>query len=472
MNSTVFERLAAPPATVDRSLAGTRQAVFWLDDAPGTRHSQLRGVVNADLAVVGAGYCGLWTAIKAKQREPDARVVVLEANTVGSAASGRNGGFVEASLTHGEDNGASRWPNEIDRLNEMGLENLDQIERQIADLGLDCDFERNGAIDLAVEPYQETALRAMHLGPDDEFLDGPALRAQVDSPTYRAGVWHRRSSALVHPGKLAAELARVALELGVQIFERSKVDRLDTSSPTGVELLTRAGSVRSASVALATNVFPSLLKRTRLHTVPVYDYVLMTEPLDAGQLDSIGWRGRQGLGDGANQFHYYRLSRDNRILFGGYDAITHYGQRIDPAYENRPESFAKLSSHFFTTFPQLAGLRFSHKWAGPIDTSTRFCAFFGTARAGRIAYATGFTGLGVASTHFAADVMLDLLDGIPTERTELEMVRRKPLPFPPEPLATIGVHLTKRSLDAADHNGGRRNLFLRALDSAGLGFDS
>ena len=472
MKSTVFERLAVPPATVDRSLANTRQSVFWLDDAPGTRHSQLKGVVSADLAVVGAGYCGLWTAIKAKQREPDARIVVLEANTVGSAASGRNGGFVEASLTHGEDNGASRWPNEIDRLNEMGFENLDQIEHQITDLGLDCDFERNGAIDLAVEPYQEAALRAMRLGPGDEFLDGPAVRAEVDSPTYRAGVWHRRSSALVHPGKLAAELARVALELGVQIFERSKVDRLDTSSPNGVELLTRAGSVRSASVALATNVFPSLLKRTRLHTVPVYDYVLMTEPLDAGQLNSIGWRGRQGLGDGANQFHYYRLSRDNRILFGGYDAITHYGQRVDPAYENRPESFARLSSHFFTTFPQLEGLRFSHKWAGPIDTSTRFCAFFGTARAGRVAYATGFTGLGVASTHFAADVMLDLLNGIPTERTELEMVRRRPLPFPPEPLASLGVHLTKRSLDAADHNDGRRNLLLRALDAAGLGFDS
>lgn len=472
MKPTVFERLAAPAATVDHALAGTRQSVFWLADAPGVRYPKLTGRLEADLTVVGAGYCGLWTAIKAKQRDPGARVVVLEANTVGSAASGRNGGFVEASLTHGEENGEARWPNEIDRLNELGLENLDAIERAVGELGLDCDFERGGAIDLAVEPYQEEALRSMHLGPDDVFLDGPAVRVEVGSPTYLAGVWHRRSSALVHPGKLAAELARVATELGVQIFERSKVDRLDSSSPSAVELVTREGAVRSTSVALATNVFPSLLKRTRLHTVPVYDYVLMTEPLDAGQLESIGWQNRQGLGDGANQFHYYRLSRDNRILFGGYDAITHYGHRVDPAYEDRPESFRKLASHFFTTFPQLDGLRFSHKWAGPIDTSTRFCAFFGTARAGRIAYATGFTGLGVASTHFAADVMLDLLDGDATERTELEMVRQKPLPFPPEPLATIGVQLTRRSLDTADHNDGRRNLFLRTLDAVGLGFDS
>ena len=472
MKSTVFERLSVPRATVDHSLATTRQSVFWLADAPGIRYPKLIERIEADLAIVGAGYCGLWTAIKAKQRDPDARVVVLEANTVGFAASGRNGGFVEASLTHGEENGATRWPNEIDRLNELGFENLDEIERAIAELKLDCDFERNGAIDLAVEPYQEVALRAAHLGPDDVFLDRAAVRAEVDSPTYLAGIWHRRSSALVHPGKLAAELARVATDLGVLIFERSKVDRLDTSTPTGVELVMRTGAVRATSVALATNVFPSLLKRTRLHTVPVYDYVLMTEPLDAGQLAAIGWANGQGLGDGANQFHYYRKTRDNRVLFGGYDAITHYGQRIDPAYENRPESFAKLARHFFTTFPQLDGLRFSHKWAGPIDTSTRFCAFFGTARGGRVAYATGFTGLGVASTHFAADVMLDLLDGTPTERTELEMVRRIPLPFPPEPLASIGVQLTKRSLDAADHNDGRRNMFLRSLDAVGLGFDS
>ena len=239
-----------------------------------------------------------------------------------------------------------------------------------------------------------------------------------------------------------------------------------------IVLTSGGGRVTAGRVALATNVFPSLLKRNRLMTVPVYDYVLMTEPLTDDQLDDIGWGDRQGISDLANQFHYFRLSRDNRILFGGYDAVYHYGRRVRSAYENRPETFEKLASHFFTTFPQLEGTRFTHRWAGAIDTSTQFCAFFGTARKGRVAYAAGFTGLGVAATRFAGDVMLDLLAGEQTERTELEMVRKRPLPFPPEPAAAAGINATRWSLDRADHNRGRRNILLKTLDALGLGFDS
>ncbi|MCY7326521.1 MAG: FAD-binding oxidoreductase [Microbacteriaceae bacterium] len=471
MHTTVFERNAPRASAIDHAITGVRHSPFWLEDAAAAAYPRLTGALECDLAVVGAGYCGLWTAIKAKRADPSRRVVVLEAKTVGWAASGRNGGFVEASLTHGEDNGASRFPAEINRLNELGLANLDAIEATIAELGVDCDWERNGAIDLAVEPYQLEALRG-ELRPDQVFLDADTLAREVRSPTYLGGVWNTRTSALVHPGKLATELARVATEHGVEIFEHSKVNAVVTRDSALVSLPTRHGKVLAVSVALATNVFPSLLRRNRLQTVPVYDYVLMTEPLSAEQLASIGWSNRQGLGDGANQFHYYRLSADNRILFGGYDAINHFGQRVDPRYENREDSYRRLASHFLTTFPQLAGIRFSHRWAGPIDTSTRFCAFFGTARQGRVAYAAGFTGLGLASTHFAADVMLDLLSGVQTELTELEMVRSRPLPFPPEPVASIGIQLTRWSLDRADHNRGRRNLLLRGLDAVGLGFDS
>lgn len=143
-----------------------------------------------------------------------------------------------------------------------------------------------------------------------------------------------------------------------------------------------------------------------------------------------------------------------------------------PEYEDRDESYRTLASHFFTTYPQLEGLSFSHRWAGAIDTSTQFCAFHGLARRGRVAYAAGFTGLGVAATRFAAEVMLDRLGGEATPRTQLEMVRKKPLPFPTEPFAKIGIEATKWSLDRADHREGRRNLMLRTLDRLGLGFDS
>jgi glycine/D-amino acid oxidase-like deaminating enzyme len=178
------------------------------------------------------------------------------------------------------------------------------------------------------------------------------------------------------------------------------------------------------------------------------------------------------MADLGNRFHYYRLSGDNRILFGGYDAVYRSGKRVRSHYEDRPATTRRLVSHLLTTFPQLEGIRISHRWAGAIDTSTRFCAFYSTAMGGRVAHAAGFTGLGVGASRFAADVLLDLLSGEDTERTRLEMVRRRPVPFPPEPFAALGIHATRWSLARADEQAGRRNLWLRSLDALGLGFDS
>ncbi|GAB3270782.1 NAD(P)/FAD-dependent oxidoreductase [Kineosporia babensis] len=462
---TAYERHAPDPRLVERALKDSRHAVFWLEDAPGRRYPPLTSSTTADLAVVGGGYLGLWTALQAKRRSPGARVVLLEAETIGWAASGRNGGFCEASITHGEDNGRSRWPGEYAALERLGRENLDGFEQDVDQLGLDCEWERTGTLSVAVEPHQ-----VPWLGPD--AMDAGRTRTEISSPLFLGGLWSRRDTALVHPAKLAHELARAASELGVEIHEHSPVVGLTSTRLGPVALRTPRTTVRAARVALASNVFPSLLKRLRPMTVPVYDYVLMTEPLTEAQHAAIGWEHRQGLTDLANQFHYARLTADRRILFGGYDAVYHRGGRISAAYEDRRATYTRLTSHLLATFPQLAGIRISHRWAGAIDTSTRFTAFHGLARNGRVAYAAGFTGLGVGATRFAADVMLDRLAGADTERTRLSMVRHKPLPFPPEPLAGVGIDLTRWSLDRADHRAGRRNLFLRALDAAGLGFDS
>jgi glycine/D-amino acid oxidase-like deaminating enzyme len=463
VGTTVFERRQAPASTIRHSLAETRQDVFWLDDVERPAYPALAGEAAADLVVVGGGYTGLWTALRAKERHPDLRVVLLEAREIGWAASGRNGGFCDASLTHGRENGLSRWPDELDQLERLGRENLDGIEQTVARYGIDAEFERTGELSVALEPHQ-----LEWLAEEDGFLDAAAVRALVDSPTYLGGVWSKDDTALVHPAKLALGLARAAADLGVEIHEHSPVRALDD----GPVVRTDGGSIRARQVALATNVFPSLLRRNRLMTVPVYDYVLMTEPLSDEQRAAIGWQGRQGLADMANQFHYYRQTADHRILFGGYDAVYHYGKRVRSAYENRPETFERLANHFFTTFPQLDGLRFTHRWAGAIDTCSRFCAFFGTARRGTVAYAAGFTGLGVGASRFAADVMLDRLSGERTERTELKMVRERPIPFPPEPAAAVGVAATRWAMDRADHNEGRRNLLLKTLDAVGMGFDS
>ncbi len=477
MASTVFERQAPDARLVEQALAGSRPGSAWLEDvaaqAAEDARAPLAGERTADLVVVGGGYAGLWSALRAVQREPGRRVVLLEAATVGWAASGRNGGFVEASLTHGRENGLARWPEETDVLDRFGRENLEQMEATLADLGVDAQWERTGSIDVATEAHQVPWLQE-GAGHGATFLDADAVRALVASPTYLAGL-HHHDSALVHPARLAVGLARAAERLGVVVHEGSRVVAVDTpgrSSAGGAVVRTESGSVRAGQVVLATNVFPSLLRRNRLMTVPVYDYVVMTEPLTPEQRASLAWAGRQGVGDSANQFHYYRLSADDRLLFGGYDAVYHPGGRVRPVYEERPEAYRKLTAHLLTTFPQLEGVRVGHRWAGPIDTSTRFCAFTGTARQGRVGYAAGFTGLGVGSTRFAADTVLDQLAGLHTERTGLRMVRERPLPFPPEPLATVGIQTTRWALDRADHAQGRRNLWLRALDSVGLGFDS
>ncbi|MGC4111028.1 MAG: FAD-dependent oxidoreductase [Nocardioides sp.] len=462
------------PAALHPALADAATTSYWLDNpARPAPRLPLEADDTADLCVVGGGYTGLWAALRAKERDPDRDVVLLEGNRIGWAASGRNGGFCAASLTHGHANGVERWPDEIDTLDRLGRENLDAIEATLSRYDIDCDFIRSGAITVATEPHQVEWLHELVAdNPDATFLDRDAMAAQVQSPTFIAGAFEPHDNALVDPARLAWGLAAAAESLGVRVHEGTHVAGVSTSGQ-GVEVRTGHGYVvRASRVALGTNAFPSLVRRVRLHTVPVYDYALMTEPLSPAQLESVGWRDRQGLDDMTNQFHYFRMTHDHRILWGGYDAVYHFGRHVRPSYDQRPETFDMLARQFFTTFPQLEGLRFSHRWGGAIDTCTRFCAFFGTAYAGRAAYALGYTGLGVGATRFGADVMLDLLDGVDSERTRLEMVRKKPLPFPPEPFAWTGIELTRRSLAAADRHFGRRNLWLRTLDRMGLGFDS
>ncbi|MGW1552573.1 NAD(P)/FAD-dependent oxidoreductase [Streptomyces sp. NPDC002346] len=461
-------------------LTSLRDAVptpFWLDD-PGRPQSApaLVGDTTCDLLVVGGGYTGLWTALVAKERDPSTDVVLIEADEAGGAASGRNGGFCEASLTHGLHNGLQRWPEEIGLLERLGRANLQAIEDAVERHGIDCSWERTGSLVVATEPYQvdglkEEAEALTRYGGKPVLLDAEAVRAEIDSPTFLGGLWNKDDVAMVNPARLAWGLKRACLDLGVRIHEHTPATSLDERG-AGITVRTPYGRIGARRVALATNAYPSLLRRHRPYTVPVYDYALMTEPLTEQQLASVGWRNRQGFADSANQFHYVRLSADNRILWGGYDAVYRYGGRVRAEHDQRPETFATLAQHFFTTFPQLDGVRFTHAWGGAIDTSTRFCVFFDTSHHGKVAYAAGFTGLGVGATRFGAEVMLDLLAGERTARTELQLVRRKPLPFPPEPVRAAGIGITKWSMARADRNEGRRNLWLRTLDRFGLGFDS
>jgi glycine/D-amino acid oxidase-like deaminating enzyme len=457
------------------ALADAQPKCFWLDQLDREPRPALAGEERADLLIVGGGFTGLWTAIHAKEAHPDRDVVLLEADAVAEGASGRNGGFADPSLTHGLHNGLHHFPREIDTIEKLGLENYHGYIAALERHGIDANLEQTGVLSVATEAYQVADMREYfedlgRFGHEAEWLDRDAVRHELASPTYHAGV-SRPTYSIVDPARVAWGLCDAALRLGVRVYEGTRVDEIRASG-SGIEVRTEAGRVRADKAVFATNAFRSPVRRMRRATIPVWDYALMSEPLSPSQLRSLGWERRQGVGDSGNQFHYYRLTIDNRILWGGYDAIYPFGGRIRQEHHQRRESFVGLSQRFFATFPQLEGLRFTHTWGGPIATTTRFCMDVGTAYKRRVSWATGYTGLGVVASRFGARVALDLLDRPDAPHLALRFVRRRPFPWPPEPLRWLAVELTQRGLAQADRNEGRRGPWLRLLDAVGLGFDS
>jgi glycine/D-amino acid oxidase-like deaminating enzyme len=468
---------SAATASARRALADAEPAVFWLDrhDAPEATPS-LTGRTEADLVIVGAGYTGLWAARHALADDPDRNVLVLDAGTSALGASGRNGGFLSASITHGAANGRAHFPEELTTLHRLGNENYDELLADLEGLEIDAAFEPVGELTVAVAPWQadglpEDAALLRELGEDVELLDRDAVRAEVASPTYLGGVWQRSHAGLVDPARLAWGLLAAVRRAGARVHEHTPVTEVVRR---GAALVVRGPHlyVRARQVLLATNAFPGLVAPIRRAVVPVYDHVLVTEPLTVGQWASLGWGRRQGISDSGNQFHYYRPTADGRILWGGWDALYHFGGRVGPEHEQSEATSRLLAEHFFATFPQLDGLRFSHRWGGPIATTSRFMFTAGTRYGARLAWSVGYTGLGVGASRFGARVALDLLADEPTERTRLGAVRRPPIPFPPEPLRWVAIQATRRALARADTHEGRRGPWLRALDRFGVGFDS
>jgi glycine/D-amino acid oxidase-like deaminating enzyme len=463
-------------ADLDRALGDAEPVSFWLDTPERPRaRAPLEGERQFDLAIVGAGLTGLWAAVEAQLADPGRSVVLLEGERIAFGASGRNGGFVDSSLTHGLANGRSRFPDELPRLEELGRENLAGIVAAIEGLGVDARFEPVGVLDVATRPHEvsdleEHAEELRRFGWDAEWLDREAVRAEIDSPTYLGGVWQKTGVGVLDPARLAWGLAAAAESFGVEVFEGTPVLDLEPEDG-GVSLTVAGGRVRASSVVLATSAFPPLVRSIRRYVVPVYDYVLVTEPLSEEQRPALVWKNRQGVADSGNQFHYYRLTSDDRILWGGYDAVYNFRNAIGPHLDQRAATFRTLAQNFFTTFPQLEGIRFTHRWGGAVDTCSRFCMMFGHALDGKVVYVVGFTGLGVGASRFGARVALDLAEGRDSELTRLRLVRTRPLPFPPEPLRWAGITLTRRELARADRTGGR-GLWLRLLDRVGLGFDS
>lgn len=459
-----------------RALRDARPSPFWLDrdDVRLAPRPPLSGDTSADLLVVGAGYTGLWAAIEAAANGLE--VVVVDARSIAGGASGRCGGFINCSITHGVPNGLARWPDEMTVIRRVEDELWHDTLALLAAHGAGDVVEPTGMTLVASYPHQLDELREgvdelVSLGHAAMVLDADELRRRVRLEG-GLGAMHQVSGVgICDPTRLAHALAAIAEARGATLHDATEVTRLERSGP-GVRARTTSGHVVTARrVLLATNASRPLLRRLRPFVVPVYDHAIVTEPLTDAQWDAIGWQDRFGLADVGNRFHYARPTPDGRILFGGWDATHHRGSRIDDRHEQSPATHRMLVEHLVDRFPVLADVSISHAWGGPIDCTTRFTPLIRTTRDRRVGAAIGFTGLGVGASRFAALAALDLLDGRDTDRTALSMVRRLPVPFPPEPIRHPVIEFTKRSLVREDETG-ERGTWLRTLDRFGVGFDT
>jgi glycine/D-amino acid oxidase-like deaminating enzyme len=276
---------------------------------------------------------------------------------------------------------------------------------------------------------------------------------------------------ILDPVKLVDGLRREAERLGVRVYERSPVRRLAAAGP-GVRVGTPHGSVDARRAVLATSAYthhlvPGVLRRF----IPLYDYILVSDPLDGAQREAIGWRRRQGVSDGRTFFNYYRLTADDRILWGTSEAAYYRGNRVDASCDHSAEHYAALRASFHRHFPALSGLEFPYAWGGAICSTTRLTPFFGRALDGRVAYGLGYTGHGLGTTRIAGQILAHIALDRPGELLDLALVTRKPFPYPPEPLRSWAVGMVTRELRRVDE-GRRPSLILRALDRLGIGFSS
>ncbi len=461
-----------------KALADSKFESLWLDqDIRPEPLPPLARDETCQLLIVGGGFTGLWGALQAKERMPGLDIILIESTFIGNGASGRNGGMLHAALAHGETNSDYHFPGEKERIGQLGQRNLKEFIESLARYDIDAHYEKVGSMSIATNEAQVADLRQSFdrrtaAGGDVVWFDQEAIRREVNSPTYLAGLWSRAGQdGIIDPARLCWGLREAVLSLGVRIFESTPLLSITTDG-AGMQARCGNGTIGSEKILMGTNAFRSLLGPIRKSIIPVWDYQLATEPLTPAQLAEIRWgESRHSICTDANMFHYYRMTKDNRITWGGGGSVCYYyGSRTDQGVADDRGRFECLSREFFETFPQLEGLRFSHRWSGIIASSTRFCMVPGVAYDGRVSWAVGYTGLGVGATRFGARIGLELLGYQPSDIIEMQFVKNKALNWPPEPFRWAGVTMTRHAMSRADANGGKRGAWLRLLDRLHLGF--
>ena len=418
---------------------------FWLEQS-GASYSEspaLEGMLRADVLIVGGGLTGISTAYHLKKANPGMRVAVLEADVVGSGGSGRNAGIVNTQFGLSLGFTARRFgaANALaaHRYMERAVDYAGELVRAHA---LKCAWEPSGFLRVATTPayalriQREVAL-AHALGiAGIEWIGAVEARALVDSPTY-LGAWREPRGALVNPVEFVRELKRIAVGMGVEVYERSPVTNLEFTAPARAQ--TPHGAVEADRLVLATNAFTAQFELLQSRQAPVHTSIVLTEPLNAAQLARIGWRGRQGIGDARNLAHYYRLTPDNRLLAGGGDVRYFRGNqtRVEPY----PASIMHLQGFIAETFPALHGLRITHRWGVPTSATLDTVPHIGAIGDGsRIVYSVGSMGRGTALATLSGLTISHMIAGAGAQETPPFFVNRRVIPLPPEPLRAPLAH--------------------------------
>jgi glycine/D-amino acid oxidase-like deaminating enzyme len=429
-----------------------RSVSFWLDDLVEqglddlTPRPSLPGDVHADVCIVGAGFTGLWTALSVLEREPDARVVVVEREFAGFGASGRNGGWASALLPVGPAELARRHGAEAARAMSLAmLDTVTELGRATAALGIDCDFTRRGTYSLIRSALADRAATAEQREAVEAGLPVPS---RVQDPALGEALLTEACASL-HPGKLVRGLARAAEDRGATLFERTRV--------TGVEpgrVTTTEGTVIADRVVVATEAWGSELAAVGRRILPLYSLVLATEPLPEAVWARIGLPRGATVTDFRHNLVYGQRTADDRLVFGGRGARYHFGSAIRPGYDRSVRVHRHLERAVAALFPAASGVRFTHRWGGPLGVPRDWHPFVSPVAGGRVVVAGGYVGDGVAAANLAGRTVADLVTDRRTALTALPWVGRRPPRWEPEPLRFAGVNGVIGSLSVADAEEG------------------
>lgn len=449
------------------------ESCYWMATHPISILPALAGEVRTDITIIGAGFTGLWTSLFLKELDPSVDVTIVEKHFAGYGGSGRNGGILGETIDHSHQLAIQHFgADEAKKLAEIGRANLSEMQQFFAHHQLNCDYEPTGRLLVALsESHLEDCKHAIQFAKalgitTHQLLTAEQMQAQIKSPLYFGGILSTEGGIL-NPIQLIDGLKQIALQQGIHIFENSAVTNLKQGL-----IQTEKGMLRSQKIILATDVYSHFLFPQLLHRfLPLYDYILVSEPLTQSQFEKIGWKNRQGVTDARTFFNYYRLTRDNRILWGTSEAKYYPPNSVNPSHDHSESHYQALGESFVKHFPQLSELRFEFQWGGAIASTTRLTPFFGNIHNGQTLYALGYTGHGIGSTRIAAKILAHQASEQYNHLFDLSMVRNKPFPYPPEPIRRIAVDQVTKALRRTDQ-GSKPGLLLKILDWLGIGFSS